>query len=176
MRQNQHNQQPRCANDQVRELFEAEGCRLLAYLQRRTGSHDVAQDLFSTVFECALRRQSLNDGAEISTPWLYTVAKRRTIDHWRTQNRQEALTRRCEPLHSDYTFEDDLSSRMAVGDVLLGMCAQYQYVLEQKYFVGLPVAEIASTLGVSQQAAESTLARARRQLRTLVAAETVTAA
>lgn len=148
----------------LRALFVAEADRIHGYLLLRAGSPAVAEDITGEVFSAAARRCAQGHHDEVTGAWLQTVAKRRLVDHWRrsaTQRRLKARLARGATLtvpgidsHQD---DDD-----RVRDALSSLPDRQRAALCLRYLDDFSVSEVAQSLGVRYQAAESLLARARR--------------
>lgn len=137
------------------------------YLLRRCGHVRVtAEDLTQDTFMTAVR--ALGDGRvdQLTVGWLITCAQSRFIDHCRRASREERH------LHSVLAEPPDLvEDRVVVGavvtELLSELPAAQRLDVVLHHLDGLPVAEIAARTDRSVRAVESSLARARRTLRTL---------
>jgi RNA polymerase sigma-70 factor (ECF subfamily) len=137
------------------------------YLFGRCGDRAVAEDLTSETFLAAVaafRRAAVD---EWTVGWLIVVARRRLVDHWRRQAREDRLALRLEA--DDLTdAADDWPTPLDV-DVALAALARlephHRSALVLRYLDGLPVAQVACELGRGFHATEALLQRARRALR-----------
>lgn len=123
---------------------------------------DIAQDVFVAAFG-ALRTRSRDRPFR---PWLYTIARNRTIDHIRacqpamTELDTEQLAGGGEP-DDAVDRRDDLAW---VVDALDALPARQREALVLREFGGLSYAEIAVTLGTSTGAVKQLLTRGRAAL------------
>ena len=69
------------------DLFDETYENVYRFCRARSGSHEVAQDVAAEVFAEAARRFADGNGEGISIAWLVTVARRRLIDLWRSNER-----------------------------------------------------------------------------------------
>jgi len=143
------------------------------FVRRRAANTQEAEDLTQEVFEAALAAfadQRLI--GEPTLPWLYTVAERRLIGAWRRSVKTQ-------PLDTDHTpalpLAESYGSRVA-ETLLVGLRhlpnAQ-RHVVVLKLFQGRDFAEIASRLGVSEEACRMRLSRGLATLRDHLKAEGV---
>ncbi|MDH4277057.1 MAG: hypothetical protein OEW83_03115 [Acidimicrobiia bacterium] len=68
-------------------LFDQSYDSILRYCLIRSGSRAVAEDVTAAVFVDAARRAAGETDFVADTSWLYMVARRRLIDHWRSAER-----------------------------------------------------------------------------------------
>ncbi len=141
-------------------VFRREVGSIFSYLLVRCGSRSVAEDLTSETFAAAIGRFDAGCGAEVTTAWLRTVAKRRLIDHWRRlASRDRSLIRLAglatAPPAPATDPDDD------VDRALSSLPERQRAALVLRYLDDLSTSEVAVTLDISYKAAESLLARAR---------------
>jgi len=133
------------------------------FIRRKSGDDVLADDLTTETFLSASR--ALERGQEVTISWLMTVAKRRLVDHWRTEGR---LKRTLGVLHDESTVRftmDDEPQFGEVADVVTQLCPTQRAAIVLRYWQGHSVGSIAETLELSYAAAESLLARGRRAVR-----------
>lgn len=155
------------AHAQLAALFDAHFDTVFGFCAVRSGSRQLAEEIASDVFADAARVVVATPDADIGPGWLIAVAKRRMIDHWRRaerhQRRIDRLLRERAP--EAPTPPDDLvvdDERLATA--LMSLPERQRMVLVLRYLDDHSVSEVATQAGVSYQAAESLLARARRSL------------
>jgi RNA polymerase sigma-70 factor (ECF subfamily) len=143
------------------------------FVRRRVASHEEAEDLTQEVFEAALAALAHRRlVGELRLPWLYTVAERRLIGRWRRA--QPAVSLESEgaaALPGDESYGRRVSAAVLVG--LRGLPQGQRDVVVLKLFRGLAFAEIASRLGVSEEACRMRLSRGLAGLRDHLEAEGV---
>jgi RNA polymerase sigma-70 factor, ECF subfamily len=160
------------------ELFETYFPRLFRFALRRVADEDMAEDLVQSTLIKAMRSLSSWRGEASLYTWLCTICRHEVHDHWRRLGRLPELT----PIDDAPEVRAALEALSGGGDsperalgraeiagavqlVLDHLPGRYGDVLEWKYIQGLSVAEIATRLGTSMKAAESTLTRARLAFR-----------
>jgi RNA polymerase sigma-70 factor (ECF subfamily) len=143
------------------------------FVRRRAASSAEAEDLTQEVFEAALvafadRRLV----GELSLPWLYTVAERRLIGAWRRSQPTVLLeSENVAALPSAESYGNRVSESLLSG--LRDLPEGQRAVVVLKLFRGLPFAEIASRLGISEEACRMRLSRGLATLRDHLEAEGV---
>ena len=159
----------------LQTLYRTEVGAVYGYLLARCGSRPVAEDLTAETFLNAADRFAQGDGDDITGAWLMTVAKRRLIDHWRrAESQRERIERfgrelgllpgrRREPTDDDIEASEAADAmRQRVLAALASLPERHRAALTLRYLDEHTVSEVADMLGMSYQAAESLLARARR--------------
>jgi RNA polymerase sigma-70 factor (ECF subfamily) len=135
---------------------------VFGYLLHRCGDASVAEDLTSETFLAAVRA---DDSAPMSVPWLIGVARHKLADHWRRRSRDErALVAVGDPEEADDPWESHLDQLRAM-DVLRSLGEHHRLALTLRYVDGLPVPDVASTIGRTVRATEALLVRARSAFR-----------
>jgi RNA polymerase sigma-70 factor (ECF subfamily) len=137
----------------------------------RCGSRSVAEEITAQTFEAAARHVSDGRAEEVTLPWLFTVAKRRLVDHWRSES---AATRARERVRLDAAIQSSGSSSSedpGVSAALDTLPPRQRLALTLRYLDDWSVAEVAEGLGITYQATESLLARARRSFRAALYAD-----
>jgi RNA polymerase sigma-70 factor (ECF subfamily) len=94
------------------------------------------------------------------------VARRRLVDHWRRQEREDRSYRLADvvAVDADPEWDAELDVR-AVLAALEHVGAHHRAALTLRYLDGLAVAQVACELGRGLHATEALLQRARRALR-----------
>jgi RNA polymerase sigma-70 factor, ECF subfamily len=161
--------QPGLSKDDAPARLMADMYRLFApdvrrYAFARTqdwaAADDVTGDTFVTAL-CWLRShaESPNDPRS----WLIGIARHRTMDLWRTRDRERARVARCvERAFSDAQLAESTGSGTdRTGD----LPEHYREVLRLHYIDGWSISDLALSQGRSTSSVESQLARARRAFR-----------
>jgi len=127
---------------------------------------EVARDLTSEVFVDALRAISRDPEKSVTVGWLYTVAHRRVVDHWRFATRHRTAVERLVGLDTTKSFGPaQATAEMVDLEAFRQIPDRQRHALVLRYVVGLPVDEVARRLETSYSVAESLLARGRRTAR-----------
>jgi len=164
-------------SDDIREAQRALGVLIDTYTDRLTrfayslvGSVDVAEDVVQDVF---VRVWNARARLRPDLSWrgyIFTAVRRRALDvlkHRVVETRNAVKLASAEPM--TMTVEDDLDAdQMAriVRDAIATLPERRRTVLRLRYEDGLPYADIADVMGVSEKAAKDLAARAIRELRT----------
>ena len=131
-----------------------------------------AEDLTQEVFLDLARRFRRGDDLDgLTTGWLITVARSRLIDHVRARDRQERKLQlawsAARTAEMGSTAPDgspaELGRRTELALRTLSETERCAVLLH--HLDGLPIADVATSLGRSVRATESLLARARRKFR-----------
>jgi RNA polymerase sigma factor (sigma-70 family) len=122
-----------------------------------------ADDCFQETFLSALRAYPRLRDASNLRGWLFTIATRKALDHWRGERRQplpvEQLPEPVAPEHPD--GDPELWSAVRSLPPMQRAAVIHRYVLD------LPYAEIADALGISEEAARANTYEGRRKLRSM---------
>ena len=145
-------------------MFRANLPRVYGLVLDRCGSPSVAEESTSQTFESAARHAAAGRVDEISTPWLFVVAKRRLVDYWRRETRWSSVRDRLGTTADEVVTSPD-SEDPRVSAALDSLSSRQRLVLTLRYIDEWSVAEIAEGLDMGYRAAESLLARARRSFR-----------
>jgi RNA polymerase sigma factor (sigma-70 family) len=148
--------------------------RLWAHCYRMTGRRDDADDLTQEAIARAIERaDDLND-PEKAEGWLFRIATTVCLDHLRREQRTRAITDLVDPVAFDdiaVQALDPEGSAILHDDVRLAVVAALQHLAPKQRAVlllhdvcGLPLVEVASTLGTNDNAAKSALRRAHAAL------------
>lgn len=143
----------------VETLFAAHRGELVAFAERRLGSHALAEDV---VQQAALRAlggvEALRD-PQSGRAWLFTIVRRLLVDHFRT--RLEAKLTREPEAEVDAA---DFGCSCVLANVAQ-LKPEFAHVLRRVVFEEAPLATVATELGLSTNAATVRLSRARAALR-----------
>jgi RNA polymerase sigma-70 factor (ECF subfamily) len=152
--------------ERLEELFDTSYDHIVRFCVVRVGSKDVAEDIAAVVFADAARIFATQGGFDIDVSWLYMVARRRLIDHWRSAERYRKRLRRVVQWGAavgqvDGDIEGDQTAAL-VRSALASLPERQRALLTLRYLDGYSVSEIAGKFDMTYRAAESALARARR--------------
>jgi RNA polymerase sigma-70 factor, ECF subfamily len=129
----------------------------------RALADDAAQEAIGRAF-AALDRY---DDTRPFGPWLKRIAINRAIDHLRRGRRLEVLDEESAALHTwalTEAAEEDLHL-WAVADAVAALGAAKRTVVVLRYWLDLPIEEIAGVLGLPVGTVASRLSRAHGELR-----------
>lgn len=157
-------------------LAAVERCRkrLWAHCYRMTGRRAEADDLSQEAIARAIEQaEELRDGAA-AEGWLFRIATTVCLDHLRRERRTRALTELVDPVAFDEVAAapaDPEAATILRDDVRLAVVAALQHLAPKQRAVlllhdvcGLPLADVAGTVGTNANAAKATLHRARAAL------------
>lgn len=138
---------------------------------RVSANQQVAEDLTQESLLAALDGLERFDGRAVLDTWLCSIARHKVADYFRRLQRFEQVRAAlvldagasAEP--ADAVQRDERRRRILA--VLRSLPPHYQRVLILKYLDGLSGRELAGALQLSEDAAESLLARARRAFQRL---------
>lgn len=162
--------------------------RLAAFVSRRASLDPAGiEDMVQTSLIKAIRGLASFRGEAALYTWLCTICRNELAAQRRKAARQpihesadaegaarDRLLELCAPSDQEPANELELASqRGSVVKTLNSMPERYARVLEWKYGDGFSVEEIAGLLGITSIAAQSLLARARREFKDLWCGETV---
>lgn len=151
------------------EMYRAHYRKVAVYVARRTRSTEDADDVVASTFLVAWRR--IDDLANADRPlaWLYAVAHRTLLSHWRATSRTADLASKA-AAESDDAFgsvETTVENRDTLARVTVAMdelSGTDQELLRLIGWEQLTHAEIATVLGISRVLVRTRLHRARRRL------------
>lgn len=144
--------------------------RVQGYIRARVSNRADAEDLCQDVFERVLRSADRYDTAK-SAPgtWLYAITRNAVIDYWRRNRSAEALP---EDLSDDALPEDGILQAELLEELaqaLERLPENLTDIIVLRYYDGLPLTEIAETLGMSYSAVKLRQQKALTMLRTALA-------
>ena len=141
---------------------------VFGYLVNRCRNRTTAEDLTSEVFMGAVDVIARRPPEDVTTAWLIGIARHKLVDHWRRTEREQ---RRLQAVADEPTTGavDDVwdvhLDVLAARHTLEGLGAHHRAALTLRYLDGLPVTEVAATLGRTVHATEALLVRAKRAFR-----------
>jgi RNA polymerase sigma-70 factor (ECF subfamily) len=147
------------------DLYDAALPQVYGYLLARCGRRALAEDLTSETFLAAAAACHRHPPPAMSTGWLVGIARHKLVDHWRAAEREERGLRAVgEPEYADDPWDAHLDALLA-HEVLDAQTGTHRAALTLRYLDGLPVPEVARTLGRTLHATEALLTRARAAYR-----------
>jgi RNA polymerase sigma-70 factor (ECF subfamily) len=161
--------------DDLAALVERHHSLLLGYLHRMTGGdRALAEDLVQEAFLRVLRSIGQYRHPRPFKPWLYAIATNLARDHYKRAGTRYAADAQldeemtCGP---DARPEDRLvadQEAQQVAAAVMALPAHQREALILRYYQGLSLAEVATTLGVPVGTVKSRIHLALRRLRTLL--------
>jgi len=157
---------------EVTEVLVENHRAFLAFLERRVGRRDVAEDVLQEAFARSLRAPPAPMSEESAVTWFYRVLRNAIIDHYRRGGAsQRALAALASELEAQ--VEPDLDTRNAVCRCVTSLAGtlkpEYAAALRRVEVDGISVREYAAEAGVTANNAGVRLFRARQALRKRVA-------
>jgi len=139
--------------------------RLWHYACRLTGDPEAAWEVMQESWLSVLRGLRRLDDPARFRPWVYRIVTRRA-DDW-IAGRAKARCRRAEMSQTERTYEhrQDPEEADELRRLLSGLPEQSRTALTLHYLEDLPVAEIASVLGIPEGTVKSRLHTARAELK-----------
>ena len=147
--------------------------RLFAFLYKKVGNHHLAQDLLQSTFVTAYRKLHRYNPQYAFTTWIYTIASRLTINHFRRRQPVEVE-------NADWTVHATPRSNLMAIEKARGIWNQARELLPEKQFAALwhfygeerNLAETAGVMNKSVGSVKVLLHRARRKLAEALPART----
>ncbi|MDH6708728.1 RNA polymerase sigma-70 factor (ECF subfamily) [Kitasatospora sp. MAA19] len=160
--------------DTLAELYRVHGPGLLrAMLRVTSGDRGKAEDILQETFLRAWQNPAaIERGIEESRPWLFTVARRIAIDHFRTASSRarEVADDAHEYYAGTYDPYDEVLTARDLATAMAELQPHHRDVLVELHLKGRSTAEAASTLGVPVGTVKSRNFYAVRALRPILAA------
>jgi len=154
------------------ELYDHYFPVIYAYVARRVGNAQDAEDIASLTFEKALQALERFQWKDVSfSAWLYRIATNLITDHFRRSGRHKQVS--FEELEgvlsvSEPRFEQ-VERTARLMELVAKLPRQYQHMLTLKFFEGLTLEEMSEVLGQSKKTVTMKLYRSLKALKKLVA-------
>jgi RNA polymerase sigma-70 factor (ECF subfamily) len=139
-------------------------------LSRCAGDPHLAEELTQQTFIEAVRRPDGFDGRSNIVTWLCAIGRHKLVDHYRRAGRDERRHAELALVPSRDAWQET-ELRDGVERALDQIPGDQRLALIFRYLDGLPVREVASSLGRSESATESLLSRAREGFRRVYEAD-----
>jgi len=150
------------------ELFDAHHASLFRFAFRMTGSVSDAEDIVQECFLELLRPTCRYDASRGSVrTWLFGVARNQCLK--RIARKEESERHEPTDVRSPETAASRSELNELVGRALAQLPDKQREVLILAHFEGVPLAEIATAVGIEVGAVKSRLQRARTALRNSLA-------
>lgn len=140
--------------------------RFLAFLERRVGSRDEAEDILQEAFVRSLEHPSSLRDAASATAWFYRVLRNALTDHYRRQNTQGRALDRFALEHNESAHDQELESVVCgcVVSLVDTLKPEYGAAIRRVDLDGLSVRSFAQEAGITPSNAGVRLHRAREAL------------
>lgn len=156
------------SEEHFESLYRVELPRIYNFFRYRVGDGQVAEDLTSDTFEKAWRKRHRyrRDLASFST-WLFTIARRVAIDHYRRHRPNQSLESISQQA-ADETLEDLAQKRSdfnRLSLLLIQLADRDRELVALRYGAGLTNRAIAGLTGLTESNVGVILHRTLKQLR-----------
>jgi RNA polymerase sigma-70 factor (ECF subfamily) len=141
--------------------------RFLAFLERRVGSREIAEDILQDGFVRALERADSLQSAESASAWFYRLLRNALVDHYRRRGAEDralvGATHEFESSDSDAELHETVCA--CVSELIGTLKPEYSIALRQVELDGMKVGDFARDAGITTTNASARLHRAREALR-----------
>lgn len=147
------------------DLYERNFEPVYAFIARRVGNRELAEDLTSDVFQQALA--NLNKFEWRGVPfaaWLYRIASNAIADRWHREARERGSTTEEEPA-SDAVSAEEVEHQAALFRMVRALPADQRRVIEMRFAEEKSVREIARALRRTEGAVRQLQFRGLEKLR-----------
>ena len=162
--------------DSLNQLVERVQSRVYAYINRATLDSDLAQDLTQEVLLAMSRALHDLDEIERFWPWVYRIAQRRILEHYRAHSRRSRLAKSKSFQHDmaqrTQDTDTDAADRLAKEDLarqtvtaMKSLQEQHRAVLSLRCFDQLTYSDIAAVMDCTEVKARVLFFRAKQALR-----------
>jgi RNA polymerase sigma-70 factor (ECF subfamily) len=136
---------------------------LRSYIHRSAGSADVADDIVQDAFLRFLRAAPGGLDLPRQKAYLYKIASRLLVDHWRRVNRERRWDWKAF-VGGQLASDSDVERRHDVSGAFRTLKPQQRSLLWLAYVEGFEHREIAPMLGLREKSVKVLLFRARRRM------------
>ena len=142
--------------------------RLLAFLQRRVGSAELAAELLQDAFVKGVEKGHTLREDESALAWCYRLLRNAVIDrHRRMSSERDALARLAQELGTLPDADRDLEREVCacMGELVVTLKPEYADILRRVDLGETRIDRVAAELGITANNAAVRLHRARQALR-----------
>ena len=157
--------------DAFHTLYERTARPLWAYLWRRTGSAQVADDLLQETYYRLLRRRVTHQSEAHRRNYLFRIATNQANDAYRSHREHDHFPAESDPAHPSVPPAAEGSRRHDLHRALATLSGRHRDALWLAYAEGASHAEIAEKLGLRVSSVKLILFRARRKMAKLLRGE-----
>jgi len=143
--------------------------RFLAFLERRVGSREAAEDILQDAFVRGLERADTVRDSESIIPWFYRLLRNAVVDHYRRQGAEQranaqaaGLAEESEPAPDEALRDEVCACVLRLVDTLK---PEYAAAIRRVDLEGATVVDFGREIGISANNAGVRLHRAREALR-----------
>jgi RNA polymerase sigma-70 factor (ECF subfamily) len=141
--------------------------QFLAFLEKRVGSREIAEDILQEAFVRGLDSKSLGS-ADSATAWFYRALRNATVDHYRRRDAESRALEQVaavsgEEVAPDVELMDTVCS--CVASLLTTLKPEYASAIQRVELDEIPVREYAAEEKMTANAAGVRLFRAREALK-----------
>jgi RNA polymerase sigma factor (sigma-70 family) len=161
-------------DERIELLFRQHGHRALGYLARRVQPVEDAADLLSETMMITWRRRADLPAAPDDVPWLFGVARNVLANHRRASQRRDVATAQLAQVLTGIacpSSSDHVDAGLDVRRALRELSDLDREIVTLSAWDGLTSTEISAVLTLPSATVRTRLARARRRLRQLIAAD-----
>ena len=159
----------RPTSGEIIETLVANHRRFLAFLERRVGSREVAEDILQDAFVRGLQSTSRLRDEDSAVAWFYRSLRNALVDHWRRRSAEQRATDRLTGQDEETAAPPDAELMdtvcACVGDLLQTLKPEYAEALRRVDLDDKSVKEFAEAAGISANNASVRLFRGREALR-----------
>lgn len=153
-------------SDALRVLADAHAAAIRRYVVHLTGDRTGADDVVQETLLRAWRTPAiLEQGADGTRSWLFTVARHLVIDEHRSARMRHELTTEELPERAERDRTDAVFEAILVEDALAGLGYEHRAVIVHAYYGGRSIAQIARELAIPEGTVKSRLHYGLRALR-----------
>jgi RNA polymerase sigma-70 factor (ECF subfamily) len=151
------------------ELYEHNFERVYAFIVRRVGNREEAQDLTSEVFHQALANLGRFEWRGVPfAAWLLRIAANALADRWQRAARERGNPTRDAPVEASEIDLEEIEQRARLFRLVKGLPADQRRVIEMRFAEEKSIREIAQELGRTEGAVKQLQFRGLQNLRARV--------
>ena len=141
--------------------------RFLAFLQKRVGTREEAEDILQDAFVRGLARAGEIRDEERAVPWFYRLLRNAVVDHWRKKGARDRALEALALDGKEVTVDPEIEGEICrcFEALLPTLKSEYADILMEVALKGIRPADLAAAQGITANSAMVKLHRARRALR-----------
>jgi len=156
-------------SDEIVKTLVSNHRRFLAFVERRVGSREVAEDIVQNAFVRGLEGNSRLRDEDSAVAWFYRMLRNALIDHWRRRSAEQRAAERLAEQEEETVpaADQELMDTVCacVGDLLQTLKPEYAEAIRRVDLDDKSVKEFAEGAGISANNASVRLFRGREALR-----------